>query len=229
MKPWMHQTCTAAAGAGAVAAGVGWAHAAHRLHHRTRQLRIAHRDPVTGLLTRSGWESTAPEALHRSTVCSLLDLDGFKQINDTFGHASGDHVLRAVARRVRCVLPADSVFARLGGDEFVFLANWNPAEIGAAADELLDVITAPLPIGERAVQVGCSAGLVLLRDLPSRPVLLREAVTAADRAMYEAKVFRSGWRRYDPLLHADPPTAHCSAPLERVRDHGPQPHLGRTP
>ncbi|MEU6131366.1 GGDEF domain-containing protein [Saccharopolyspora sp. NPDC047091] len=229
MKPWMHQTCTAAAGAGAVAAGVGWAHAAHRLHHRTRQLRIAHRDPVTGLLTRSGWEHTAPEALRRSSVCGLLDLDGFKQINDTFGHLTGDHVLRVVARRVRGVLPVESVFARLGGDEFVFLADWDSAEIGVLADELLEAITAPLPLGERAVRVGCSAGLVLLRDLQSQPVLLREAVTAADRAMYEAKLFRCGWRRHDPRLHPEPPTDHCSAPPQRVRDHGPQPHFGRTP
>ncbi|MFR9727885.1 GGDEF domain-containing protein [Saccharopolyspora sp. MS10] len=196
---------------------------------RTRQLRCAHRDPVTGLLTRSGWESTAPGALDRSTVCGLLDLDGFKRINDTFGHPTGDHALRAVARRVHGVLPADSVFARLGGDEFVFLAHSNPAEIGALSDELLDVITAPLPVGEHAVHLGCSAGLVLLRDLPSQPVLLREAVTAADRAMYEAKLFRSGWRRHDPSRHADPPVDRSSAPLVRVREHGPQPHLGRTP
>ncbi|WP_338596728.1 GGDEF domain-containing protein [Saccharopolyspora sp. SCSIO 74807] len=214
-----HQTCAAAAGAGAVAAGVGWASTARRLHHRTRELRHARRDPATGLLTRAGWEITAPALLRRTDLCGMVDLDEFKHVNDTFGHSTGDRVLRAIATRLRAALPADALLARLGGDEFVFLAKLPVETLASAADTLLDGLTARLRIRGHAMHIGASIGLAVLTDLPTAQ--LREAVAAADDAMYDAKVFRTGWCRYDPDLHSTPPVRPVRSPSAPcVDDHG---------
>lgn len=216
-----HQTCAAAASAGAVAASVGWASTARRLHHRTRELRDARRDPVTGLLTRAGWETAAPGLLHRTDLCGMVDLDEFKQVNDTYGHSTGDRVLRAIATRLRAALPTDSLLARLGGDEFVFLANLPAETLASAADTLLGGLTARLRIRGHAMDIGMSLGLAVLTDLPTSPARLREAVTAADDAMYDAKIFRTGWCRYDPDLHSTPPARPIRRASARcVSDHG---------
>ena len=215
-----HQTCAAAAGAGAVAASVGWASTARRLHHRTRELRQARRDPATGLFTRAGWETAAPGLLHRTDLCGMVDLDEFKQVNDTYGHSTGDRVLRAIATRLRAALPADSLLARLGGDEFVFLTNLPVETLASAADTLLGGLTARLRIRGHAMQIGASLGLAVLADLPNGPAQLHEIVAAADDAMYDAKIFRTGWCRYDPDLHSTSPARPPrSGSVRRICDH----------
>ncbi|WP_394424995.1 GGDEF domain-containing protein [Vreelandella stevensii] len=87
---------------------------------------LAERDALTSLLNRRGFESHAPRVLKRISPSQpgallLLDLDNFKQINDLYGHAAGDHLLLALADIARQTLPTDALLARLGGDEFVFL------------------------------------------------------------------------------------------------------------
>ncbi|MFJ8833245.1 GGDEF domain-containing protein [Micromonospora aurantiaca] len=168
------------------------------------------RDPLTGLANRAGlaqsWEQLA--ALRPWVV--VIDLDGFKPVNDTHGHAAGDLVLTAVAARLRTV---HGVAARLGGDEFAaLLLDTNPA---TAARQLAAAIAAPvrLPSGV-AVSVTASIGLA-----PASPAGLAAALADADAAMYRAKTTRTGVAAFDPLRDdhatADP------RPLLRTRELAP--------
>ncbi|MET8122822.1 GGDEF domain-containing protein [Micromonospora sp. NPDC005291] len=165
------------------------------------------RDPLTGLANRAGlaagWEQLAPL---RPWV-AVLDLDRFKPVNDTHGHAAGDLVLTAVAQRLRRVY---GMPARLGGDEFAaLLLDPNPA---AAARQLAAAIAAPvrLPSGV-SVSVTASIGLA-----PASPAGLAAALADADAAMYRAKTTRAGVVAFDPLRD-DHATAN-PRPLLRVRD-----------
>lgn len=214
---------TAVTAAAAVTTATGWAVTAHRLHRRTQQLDQARQDPVTGLLDREGFEQAAPAALNSGNAVGLLDLDGFKPINDAHGHLAGDQVLRAVAGRLDAELGDAAVTGRLGGDELVFVATVDPAGVRTQLDELVDVLTAPIPVhGVGKVAVGVSIGLAFLDVLPARPPVLTEALAAADLAMYQAKALCGGWRLYDREVHAARPVASiCPAPRWRVREHGP--------
>ncbi|MBQ0897137.1 GGDEF domain-containing protein [Micromonospora sp. U56] len=168
------------------------------------------RDPLTGLANRAGlaagWEQLAPL---RPWVL-VVDLDGFKPVNDTHGHAAGDLVLTAVAHRLRT---ANGVAARLGGDEFAALIlDANPA---MAARQLAAAIAAPvvLPSGV-SVSVTASIGLA-----PASPSGLAAALADADAAMYRAKTTRAGVVAFDPLR--DDHATTDPRPALRVRDLTP--------
>ncbi|MEV4558296.1 GGDEF domain-containing protein [Kitasatospora sp. NPDC049285] len=164
-----------------LAAGVplaGWAAHGTLL---ARRLATARRDPLTGLLTRDGFTARA-ERLIRShperTTVLLIDLDEFKAINDTHGHAAGDAVLAATARRLDTWCGTDGLAARLGGDEFA-------AVVLDAADRVPDLrglLQRPVAFGTSLLAVGASVGT-------SHPatLLLTEALSAADRQMYASK------------------------------------------
>ncbi|GAA4857166.1 GGDEF domain-containing protein [Kitasatospora terrestris] len=146
-----------------------------------RRLATARRDPLTGLLTRDGF-TTRAERLIRShpdrTTVLLIDLDDFKTINDTHGHAAGDAVLAATADRLTAWCGSSGLAARLGGDEFAVV-------VLDSADRLGDLRTAlnqPVPVGGLFLNVGASVGA-------SHPaaLLLTEALSAADRDMYAHK------------------------------------------
>ncbi|WP_422734473.1 GGDEF domain-containing protein [Micromonospora sp. WMMD558] len=167
--------------------------------------RAAARDPLTGLANRTGlaqaWEQLAP---HRPWV-AVVDLDGFKPVNDTHGHAAGDHVLTAVAHRLRTV---NGIPARLGGDEFTaLLLDSDPT---TAVRQLAAAIAAPvrLPSGV-TVSVTASIGLA-----PAGPDLAA-ALADADAAMYRAKTTRTGVAVFD--RHRDD-HATDTRPTVRVRD-----------
>ncbi len=147
------------------------------------------RDPLTGLANRTLLEERLRAVIARdtrtgeSTAVLFLDLDGFKHVNDEHGHATGDQVLRSVARRLSgAVRPSDTV-ARLGGDEFVVLIEGATQEsVAVLVERLHEVIGRP--IGQLGLRVGVSIGVALSTrgQLPPN-VLLGEA----DRAMYEHK------------------------------------------
>jgi len=163
----------------------------HQLAHQ------AFHDTLTGLPNRARFQDRLRQAVADASVGMALlfvDLDDFKQINDTLGHAAGDEMLMAAAERLRgCVRPADLV-ARLGGDEFaLLLAGVDHHIAGEVAERLVDVLSEPLVIDGRPMRVGASVGVVLAEacvDDVNR--YAEELLRSADVAMYWAKASGKG-------------------------------------
>ncbi|MEU5566563.1 GGDEF domain-containing protein [Micromonospora musae] len=178
--------------------------------------RATRRDPLTGLANRTGLADAWTQLASLRPWVLVVDLDGFKPVNDTHGHAAGDIVLTAVAQRLRTV---HGVAARLGGDEFAaLLLDPNPA---AAARQLAAAIAAPLRLPSGiAVSVTASIGLA-----PASPAGLAAALGDADAAMYRAKSTRAGVVAFDPLR--DDHTTTDPRPALRVRDLTPTLGVGR--
>ncbi len=145
---------------------------------------LAFHDALTGLANRALFQRHLAE--HRGAGAVLLiDLDGFKPVNDTYGHAAGDTVLVAVAVRLRAGAGADDVLARLGGDEFALLsrAALTGDEARARAADLAAAIELPMTVLGQELRVGASIGIALGRDGQTGDALLHEA----DLAMYAQK------------------------------------------
>lgn len=178
---------------------------------RSREAAItfqAHHDPLTGLSNRAYFLQVLEKALAEagSDYIALLyaDLDGFKPINDTYGHDEGDKILKAVAQRFAQAFRQQDTIARIGGDEFCFLLPQYVLSKGAApdyqelrdtvrtlAERLLEVINRPFLIGENRHTLGISIGISIYpRDTGMKTELMR----MADKAMYSAK--QSGKNRY---------------------------------
>ncbi|MGE5596437.1 MAG: putative bifunctional diguanylate cyclase/phosphodiesterase [Hyphomicrobiales bacterium] len=170
-----------------------------------RLLDQALRDPLSGLVNRRGFGERLDERLHDAEAGSpvavlFLDLDNFKEVNDTLGHANGDRLLAEVGRRIRaCVRPGDTV-ARLGGDEFAILVSElvSPEAASAMAGRILNSVQRPLLLGDSQVTVRASVGIAIgdgaARDCD---VLLRQA----DLAMYRAKAEGKGcFRVFEPEM-----------------------------
>lgn len=155
--------------------------------------RLAHHDPLTGLPNRSLLADRMKQGLARaqrngSQVGLLfLDLDGFKPINDQFGHEAGDEALCEIAHRLLGVLRQSDTLARVGGDEFVLLvSDLDPlAEEGlrSLAGKCLEAVAVPLQLSNATCTVGVSIGIALCGGGCRADILLE----AADKAMYEAK------------------------------------------
>ncbi|MGH6663731.1 MAG: GGDEF domain-containing protein [Pseudolabrys sp.] len=153
-------------------------------------------DPLLDILNRHGFERELSRSLaylqRYQGVAALLfiDLDGFKSVNDRYGHAAGDGLLQAVARELGGHVRASDVVARLGGDEFgVLLWNLGTAQAAAKARELENLIAGVgVAHGEATLSVGASAGCVAL-IATSTPA---QMVGAADQAMYARKKQRRG-------------------------------------
>jgi diguanylate cyclase (GGDEF)-like protein len=160
---------------------------------------LARFDALTGLANRRHFDEHLAEAVaraHRTGAGLMLlafDLDRFKQINDTHGHAGGDAVLVEFARRVKeCVYDVDLV-ARLGGDEFMVLVEYAPNEVAGErmARRILAAMQAPIVVGDAELPVSASIGVGLLRPVTTAADLMQ----LADRALYDAKSRgRNTWR-----------------------------------
>lgn len=154
-----------------------------------RQLeQTAHRDALTGVGNRMRLHACLTRQLADSspTKAALIfaDLDRFKQINDSLGHASGDRLLIETARRLVAAAPADATVCRLGGDEFVIVASaQNIQEAEQVGEALLQALHQPFPLDTHAVCCTASIGIVLGAAGEKADDLLR----AADHAMYRAK------------------------------------------
>jgi diguanylate cyclase (GGDEF)-like protein len=164
--------------------------------HATRERDVlhsmAHTDPLTGLPNRRGLLATLTAALPHSTpenllaVC-MLDLDGFKQVNDQFGHDVGDELLIAVAARLQANLRTSDVVSRLGGDEFIVMASGlhNDQQARELGNHLLDAFRQPFELAhQRRCSVGLTIGYVLV---PLDGVDTAELLRRADAAMYAGK------------------------------------------
>jgi diguanylate cyclase (GGDEF)-like protein len=152
--------------------------------------RLAHTDPLTGLANRLllaerielGVEGLETHAAGIALL--MLDLDGFKAVNDTYGHAIGDELLMMVARRLRGSLRPSDLVARLGGDEFaVLLERVDHHQALAAAQRLLIAVNAPFQFSRGTISLGASIGLMHAPDARGALDLMRDA----DVAMYRAK------------------------------------------
>lgn len=152
--------------------------------------RLARIDSMTGVANRRYFEERLVSAIagarrHNTGLCLIsLDVDRFKTINDTHGHAAGDAVIIELSRRVQALVRADDLVARLGGDEFAVIAEQATAESGIAiATKVLAAMQAPIAFGSIQLPVSVSIGVASMRQ-PDTPEHL---LTLADRALYRAK------------------------------------------
>ncbi|MBB6428011.1 sensor domain-containing diguanylate cyclase [Sphingopyxis sp. JAI128] len=156
-----------------------------------RQMReLAHTDPLTGLANRREFDLRLDEEFaksdeHSPFAIALLDLDGFKPINDQHGHAIGDGVLCELAARLRSACGNHAIVARLGGDEFAILVPaGSPLLDTALADHILAALAAPYRIDGRMIGVGAGVGTAMW---PEHGMGARDLLEVADRALYAAK------------------------------------------
>ena len=165
------------------------------VQRRQAEARIAHLaryDGITGLPNRNLLRDRLDQALplakrdSRQVAVLIADLDGFKLINDTLGHQSGDRLLAAVGKRIRPVLRASDTVARVSGDEFVIMLPdlAQPDAAATVAQKVLDVLSTPFLVDGHEAFLTASIGIALYpRDGPDSETLLK----AANAAMYRAK------------------------------------------
>lgn len=198
-------------------------------------------DPLTNLVNRTEFERRLTRALAGATgdrsrhALGFLDLDGFKQINDTCGHQAGDELLQELSRLLRTRMRARDTLARLGGDEFgILLEHCSPARAVRIAEQIRRAVTdQPYTCGGRTFRIGASIGIVPVHNGGSSPARL---IAAADGACYHAKrqggnrvqlsdcgvkkgsaATTRGWPDYNPPREG---RVLCSA-SERVSQHSP--------
>jgi diguanylate cyclase len=152
-------------------------------------------DPLTGLANRKAFEHKLEQVMgHPPAAVLMIDLDRFKPINDTHGHAAGDEMLRAVALALSANVRAGDVVARLGGDEFAVILERCPLDAAerVATQALRAVMTARVPWGDSSLCVGASIGLACLENGYGTAA---EWVADADRSCYAAKAAGRGTLR----------------------------------
>jgi diguanylate cyclase (GGDEF)-like protein len=164
---------------------------ATKLAERENDHRARH-DALTGLSNRMGLADAVDARLVAANGIAMpqallfIDLDGFKAVNDTHGHAAGDGLLKMVAGRLIRMLPPDGLAARIGGDEFVALMPAStPAHAAEFGDRLVAIISAPYDLGDGiSARIGVSVGVALA---PEHGAGLADLLAVADAALYEAK------------------------------------------
>ncbi|MEA3465630.1 MAG: GGDEF domain-containing protein [Thermodesulfobacteriota bacterium] len=158
--------------------------------------RLAYHDTLTGLPNRTLFKDRLEQALLLSTrndsgnvssgILAFLDLDEFKSINDNFGHAAGDELLKIVATRLNaCIRESDTV-ARMGGDEFLVIFHnvTNDKHASTLAEQILSALNKPIILFETTVTISASIGLCFF---PKHGTTFDELLKCADEAMYKAK------------------------------------------
>lgn len=168
-----------------------------RKREEERIRRLAHFDSLTGLPNRVLFEDRLQRAIARAQryrhklAVLYLDLDLFKEVNDTWGHGTGDQVLQVTASRMlHCLRQTDTV-SRRGGDEFVLLVEEHEGidSLRSICAKLLEEIASPIAVAGHSVQVGASIGIAIYPDDARQP---DELLAAADTALYEAKAAGRG-------------------------------------
>ena len=162
---------------------------------------LAHYDTLTGLTNRAHFRVLLEGALQNSRTrlsqgaVMCLDLDGFKNVNDTLGHATGDALLVEVSRRLKAVVGRSNVVARLGGDEFAVLLRSvrEEAEISTTAQRIVDAMRAPCEVMGAAVPVRVSIGIA---RFPQDGTTVDEMMQNGDLALYDAKAHATGSMRF---------------------------------
>jgi diguanylate cyclase (GGDEF)-like protein len=190
---------------------------------------LAERDSLTGAANRRMFQLTLERTLAsedasrggRITAVLFIDLDDFKIINDTLGHAAGDDLLIAVTDRIGGLVRNGDLVARLGGDEFAILTGDEPdlRSSRSMAERLVRDLRVPYVIGDHTITVSASIGIASARDAGSDA---QELVRNADVAMYMAKANgKSGFAVFDPGMHASMRARHeLGTDLQRAVDLG---------
>lgn len=169
-----------------------------------KMIALAQHDPLTGLANRTKFNISLSEKIQRARrekqqfAIFLLDLDNFKEVNDTLGHSTGDTLLKITARRLLDVLRDVDIVARLGGDEFAIVADFQSLAESTAqiAERLNDELSFPFTIDYHNIQSSTSIGIAIYPNDGSTPDAL---LKSADLAMYKSKRGgRSTYRYYDP-------------------------------
>jgi diguanylate cyclase (GGDEF)-like protein/PAS domain S-box-containing protein len=176
---------------GAIVRDVSDRHAVER-----RLFQLAHHDALTGLLNRGVLHGRLTAALAQAmpTTVLMLDLDGFKDVNDGHGHAVGDTVLRQTAERLLACIGPDAIASRLGGDEFAVIlpGTGDPLAAVAMAEAIVDALSAPFPLCDRVLRLGASVGIALG---PAHSDDADDLLACADAALYRAKAEGRGRHR----------------------------------
>ncbi|MDJ0514143.1 MAG: GGDEF domain-containing protein [Methyloceanibacter sp.] len=156
-----------------------------------RQLsKMASHDPLTGLANRRELESALASAIASSAsgrrhALFLIDLNGFKRINDTYGHAMGDRMLQAVAGRLQAAARPSDLLARLGGDEFALLCyDLDRGTAHTIGQRIMEALDSQIGVSGTSLRIGASIGVALI---PQNGSTADEIVHHADLAMYRAK------------------------------------------
>jgi diguanylate cyclase (GGDEF)-like protein len=172
-----------------------------------RAAHLAYHDSLTGLPNRArlGEKLALEHERCRRTgvgfAVHCIDLDRFKEVNDTFGHAAGDDLIRAAAQILSAACRRGDILARLGGDEFaVVQPGATPASAAAMADRIIALLAAPIHLPVGRVFVGCSIGVTIVHDAVADP---QEALRQADLALYRAKdAGRGRYTFFEPEMDA---------------------------
>ncbi|MFA7601490.1 MAG: EAL domain-containing protein [Novosphingobium sp.] len=188
--------------------GFGWDQSERR-RSQERSSRLAHYDSLTGAANRLQMSQSletilnAPDEAQRKCAVLLIDLDRFKQVNDTLGHPAGDDVLKQVAERLRGAVGGMGRIGRIGGDEFqVILPGAHEREVlGELAGTILSSLSQVYPLDDKRAVIGASVGIALA---PDDGVTSQALIRNADLALYAAKKAGRGlYRFYVPDLHGD--------------------------
>ncbi|MFC4375163.1 diguanylate cyclase [Nocardia halotolerans] len=180
---------------------------------RRAQYRADH-DLLTGLFNRAAL-LRAPHRYREQwagkPLCLVfIDLDGFKMVNDSYGHAVGDELIAHAAARIRRTTGSVDVTARYGGDEFVVLAPRNRAEAAVLAEHLLGAFVRPFDLSCGEIPITASIGVACLHTRPSETTIY-DLIRDADAAMYHAKEYRLGLAFHDDLRKPGTRRALCRA------------------
>ena len=173
---------------------------AERLAATAQILLLATRDSLTGLFNRGNFLDRLDQALaaakryQRKLALMFIDLDNFKEVNDTLGHRAGDALLVLAAERIRACLRKESTLARFGGDEMIVMIEHaeNDESLRIVADRIVGAMANPFEIEERECRISCSMGV---SRFPDDGETVSDLVMKADIAMYEVKASgRNGWK-----------------------------------
>jgi diguanylate cyclase (GGDEF)-like protein len=183
-------------------------YARERKRAEQRLIQLAHYDQLTGLANRTSFLehmtriASRARRMRQRVGLMMLDLDGFKQVNDTLGHEAGDTLLQEISHRMRQVFREYDVVARLGGDEFaVVLSEVESVEqISAIAQRLLTAVSAAIWIGEDRIDITASIGIAVFPDSAES---ITDLLKCADQAMYQAK--RTGKNSFHMQLDGEAP------------------------
>lgn len=170
----------------------------------------ASHDSLTGLHNRAAFEECLESAMALQrrnqggeVVLYLVDIDGFKEVNDQYGHMAGDHLLQVISERFRQIQRAGEMVARVGGDEFAFLVDGATDDTGSypfepLAERIIEQVSEPVELIKGTVTMGCSIGI---STFPGTADDFFSLVSQADKAMYAIKNSgKNGFRKFDPSL-----------------------------